>query len=113
MIDSMPDRYGEYARVGTRYSVLAFTDAYMNYKAYENGEELPPFDPTKAKDYFIESLTEDKTDYLEAGIRKCRNALYEEVQEYFNDLIVPRESKAVARSIKLAVLAIILTGEVT
>ena len=112
LIDENMDIYGEGCKVRKRYSPLAFYHAYANYEALANGDPVPPFEPEKYARYLIDIQTEDAKEYFNAGIRRCRNELHDQLVQYFGDTLIPKESRKVAKAIKLAVLSIVTTGEV-
>ena len=111
-IDNHLDRYGKDAVIARSYSVLAFADACETYKAINDGQEVPPFDPERIKPYIAENLVEDATDFYAFGVRKTRIALYDSINAYFNETKVPRECRRVVRAIRTAVLSMIMTEEV-
>ena len=111
LIDANPDRYGTYAKIGRRYGLYAFADAYKYRKALEAGEAIPEFDPQEIQRQFPGAECHE---YYEAGARAMRNTLFGQIDDYFNDTIFPNdiEGRKLARLIKMAVESIIVTSEV-
>lgn len=112
LIDANMDIYGDECKARKRYSPIAFYHAYDNYKALESGADVKPYDPDKIAVYLTSLDRGNAEEFFDAGIRRCRNELYEQLVQYFADTQIPKDSRQVAKAIKLAVLAIVTTGEV-
>lgn len=111
-IDDNLDRYGQDAVIAKSYSVLVFADACEVYVDMNDGKDVPPFDPERIKPYLAEHLIEDAQEFCEVGIRKTRLALYDAVNIYFHDTLVPKDCQKVVKAIRIAMLSIVMTEEV-
>ncbi len=112
LIDDNIDIYGKECKARKRYSPLAFYHAYQNWESLEIGQEPEPYEPEKIARYLISMHEETAEDYFDAGIRRCRNELYRQLDQFFLDTEVPKDCKQVARVLRSGVLATVMTGEV-
>lgn len=112
LIDENIDIYGEGCKLHKKYSPLAFAHAYENYEALERGECDVPFEPEKYARFLIAMDRETAEEYFNAGIRRCRSELFEQLVLFFGETVVPNESKRVARAIRAGVLSIVKTGDI-
>lgn len=108
LIDNHPERYGRYAALNKRYSDTAFADALKYRKQLESGEEIPMYDMSE----HVYTTSDDIEDAIQAGARKMRNAIFEQVDQYFEDTQFPKEARDVKKAIRLAMLAIVCTAEI-
>lgn len=103
LVDSHPERYGVYARLGTRYSTDAFADAYKYKRELETGKTVPEFHSKELEE-------EDRKDCYLSGARAMKNEIYDGVDDYFKHTKFP--DPELARVIRLGVLSAIVTAEV-
>ena len=110
LIDAYEDRYDNLGKIGGRYSAIAFADAYAFRANMENNEPLPPFRPDIIAQFLVEPSDDSLKDFYSAGVRKTRQTLFDEVQDYFSTTQMP--DRQLANCIRNAVLTIITTSEV-
>lgn len=112
LIDKNEDRYGQYASIGTRYSDAAFADAMKHRHELERGEVIEPFVPEQVLRFNLESESVCQ-DYFDAGARKVRNEIFDQVDQYFRETRFPEEAEPFKKAIRASILAIVVTAEAT
>lgn len=112
IIDANTDIYGEGCKVRKKYSPLAFAHAYENWEALERGDCDVPFEPEKYARFLIAMDRSTAEEYFDAGIRRCRDELYDQLTEFFDCTRVPKDNRTIATILRKGVLTIVTTGEV-
>ena len=118
LIDKNISFYGEDCKIKKKYADVVFAHAYANREDLSIGMCVTPFEPEKYQLIMQQALAdaaemEEINDYINIGIRKNRNETYEKVKQYFDDLIVPKESRSLVKIIRSGVLAAIVTDDWT